>query len=131
MPLGDVLDSETERIATIIVDSIFRVHLTLGPGLLESIYEECLVFELENRGLRVRRQVEVPIYYLGKKLANPLRLDVLVEECIIVEVKSVVAMIPVFSMATKSYLTLSQKRLGILVNFNVPLIKDGIKRIIV
>ena len=131
MPYGETLDSETERFAGVIVDSIFKVHLELGPGLLESIYEECLVLELESRGLRVRRQVEVPIFYLGKRLENPLRLDVLVEECIIIEVKSVVALNPVFFNATRSYLTLSKKRLGFLVNFNVVLIKDGIKRVIV
>jgi len=130
MGFGDVLDEETERIATEIVDAIFRVHNTLGPGLLESVYEQCLVLELESRGLRVRQQVYVPIVYLGKTIEPGLRLDLLVEEKIIVESKAVEVMHPVYGYQTKTYLKLSGKRLGILVNFNVPLIKDGIKRII-
>jgi GxxExxY protein len=124
------LDSETERIASIIVDSIFRVHTTLGPGLLESVYEDCLCLELEARGLRVQRQVNVPIIYLGKTVEPGLRLDLLVENSVIIETKSVEKMDPVFRAQMITYLKLSKKRLGFLVNFNVEYIKEGIKRVI-
>ncbi|HUO10657.1 MAG TPA: GxxExxY protein [Phycisphaerae bacterium] len=130
MGFGDVLDDETERIAKEIVDAIFRVHSALGPGLLESICVQCLVLELEARGLRVQREVWLPIIYLGRKIEPGMRLDLLVEDRIVVEAKAVETLHPVFHATTKTYLKLSKKRLGILVNFNVPLIKDGIKRII-
>ncbi len=130
MGFGDVLDDETERIAKEVVDAIFVVHSTLGPGLLESIYEECLLLEMESRGLKVRRQWYVPIIYRGKNIEAGLRVDLLVEERVIVELKAVEIMHPVFTSQTKTYLKLAGKRLGILVNFNVPLIKDGMKRII-
>lgn len=130
MGFGDVLDEQTERIATQIVDAIFKVHATFGPGLLETIYEQCLVLELEARGLKVQRQLLVPIVYLGKTIEPGLRLDLLVEDRIIVECKAVETMNPVYQSQTKTYLKLANKRLGILVNFNVPLIKDGLKRII-
>jgi GxxExxY protein len=131
MPYGDVLDETTEKVATEIVDSIFRVHSTLGPGLIESVYVQCLVLELQSRGLKVLRVVLVPIVYLGQNIPPGLRLDQLVEDRVIIEAKAVDTMHPVFASKTKTYLKLSAKRLGILVNFNVPLIKDGMKRIIV
>jgi GxxExxY protein len=130
MGIGDVLDPETERIATEIVDAIFKVYAALGPGLLESVYERCLVLELESRGLRVERQVMVPIIYRGVPIEPGLRLDLLVEGRIIIELKSVEKMIPLFASQTLTYLKLSKKRLGFLVNFNVTFIKEGIKRII-
>jgi len=130
MGFGDVLDEETERIATVIVDAIFRVHSTLGPGLLESIYKRCLILELESRGLKVQPEVKVPIEYLSNIIEPGLRLDLLVEDRIIVESKAVETMHPVFKYQTKTYLKLTGKRLAILTNFNVPLIKDAIWRII-
>jgi GxxExxY protein len=130
MGFGEVLDEETERIATAIVDSIFRVHSSLGAGLLESIYVNCLILELQSKGLKVQREVHVPIVYLGHTIPPGLRIDILVEDKIIVEVKSVEALHPIFTSQVKTYLKLTGKRLGILVNFNVTLIKDGIKRII-
>ncbi len=130
MRYGDVLDAETERIAGILVDAVFKVHLTLGPGLIESVYVQCLVLELESRGVKVQREVQVPIFYLGKPIQPGLRLDLLVEDKIIVEAKSVDDMHPVFKFKTRTYLKLAKLRLGFLVNFNVPLIKDGITRII-
>jgi len=130
MGFGDVLDEETERIAAQIVDAIFKVHSTLGPGLLESVYVQCLQLELESRNLRVEREVYVPIVYLGRTIEPGLRLDLLVEGKIVIESKAVETLHPVFHAQTKTYLRLSGKRLGILVNFNVPLIKDGMKRII-
>ena len=125
------LDPETERIAKIVVDAIFKVHSELGPGLLESIYERCLCLELESRGLRVKQQVNVPIIHLGKTIEPGLRLDLLVEEAIIVETKLVETMHPVsFRAQMITYLKLSKKRLGFLVNFNVEYIKEGLKRVV-
>jgi GxxExxY protein len=124
------LDPETERIAKVVVDSIFKVHSELGPGLLESVYEHCLCLELESRGLRVRRQVNVPIVYLGKTIEPGLRVDLLVEEIIIIETKSVETMHPVFRAQMITYLKLAKKRLGFLVNFNVEYIKEGLKRVV-
>ena len=89
MAIGDVLDPETERIATIIVDAIFKVHSFLGPGLLESVYEHCLVLELVARGLKLERQVLVPILYRDTLVEPGLRLDLLVEGQIVIELKAV------------------------------------------
>ena len=105
--------------------AIYDVYKTLGPGLLESVYEEALVFELEQRGLKVERQKEVPIIYKGNMLRTELRLDLLVEDKVIVELKSVAEMRDVFYKQTLTYCRLMNKRLGILVNFNVDDILDG------
>ena len=105
--------------------AIFEVYNTLGPGLLESVYEEALVFELEQRGLKVERQKPVPIIYKGNTLKTELRLDLLVEDQIIVELKSVAEMKDVYYKQTLTYCRLLDKRLGILVNFNVDDILDG------
>ncbi|MBR1402188.1 MAG: GxxExxY protein [Prevotella sp.] len=110
--------------------AIFDVYNTLGPGLLESVYEEALCFELTQRGLKVERQVEVPIVYKGKTLKTTLRLDVLVEGQVIVELKSVEEMKPVFGKQLLTYLRLMNLHLGILVNFNTTSISDSIQRIV-
>ena len=109
--------------------AIFDVYNTLGPGLLESVYEEAMVFELQQRGLNAERQVEVPIRYKGNELKTPLRLDLLVEGAVIVELKSVEEMKPVFGKQLLTYLRLMDKRLGLLVNFNTSNIREGIKRV--
>ena len=109
--------------------AIFDVYNELGPGLLESVYEEALVFELEERGLKVERQVEVPIQYKGNELKTPLRLDLLIENKIIVELKSVEEMKPVFAKQLLTYLRLLDKRVGLLVNFSSANIREGIRRI--
>jgi GxxExxY protein len=109
--------------------AIFDVYNELGPGLLESVYEEALVFELEQRQLKVERQVEVPIQYKGNELKTPLRLDLLIENQIIVELKSVEEMKPVFAKQLLTYLRLLDKRVGLLVNFSSADIREGIKRI--
>jgi GxxExxY protein len=109
--------------------AIFDVYNELGPGLLESVYEEALVFELEERRLKVERQVEVPIQYKGNELKTPLRLDLLIENKIIVELKSVEEMKPVFAKQLLTYLRLLDKRVGLLVNFSSANIREGIKRI--
>ena len=109
--------------------AIFDVYNELGPGLLESVYEEALVFELEERGFKVERQVEVPIQYKGNELKTPLRLDLLIENQIIVELKSVEEMKPVFAKQLLTYLRLLDKRVGLLVNFSSANIREGIRRI--
>jgi GxxExxY protein len=128
--IGDTLTPELEAIATQIVDAAFKVHSTLGPGLLESVYEVCLAYELTKRGLKVERQVQVPLIYDGVRLDSELRLDLLVENQVIIELKAVERMNPVFEAQMLTYLKLSDKRLGFLINFNVPVIKQGIKRFI-
>ena len=110
--------------------AIFDVYNTLGPGLLESVYEEALVFELQKRGLQVTRQLEVPINYKGNILKTPLRLDLLIENQIIVELKSVEEMKPVFAKQLLTYLRLLDKRVGLLVNFSSNNIREGITRIV-
>ena len=109
--------------------AIFEVYNTLGPGLLESVYEEALVFELQQQGLHVERQLEVPIRYKGNELKTALRLDLLVENQVIVELKSVEEMKPVFAKQLLTYLRLLNKRVGLLVNFSSNNIREGIIRI--
>ena len=110
--------------------AIFDVYNTLGPGLLESVYEEALSFELEQRGLKVDRQVQVPIRYKGNTLKTELRLDLLVENRVIVELKSVEEMKPVYAKQLLTYLRLLDKHVGLLVNFSSNNMCDGIRRII-
>ena len=110
--------------------SIFEVYNTLGPGLLESVYEEALVFELRLRGLEVTRQLEVPVHYKGNELKTPLRLDLLVENQVIIELKSVEEMKPLFAKQLLTYLRLLDKRVGLLVNFSSTNIREGITRIV-
>jgi GxxExxY protein len=123
------LSAEVESIAKAVVDAAFTVHYTLGPGLLEKVYEKCMVEELKNRNLRVERQVPVPIVYKGTPIDEELRIDILVERKIIVELKAVEALHPVFEAQLLTYLKLTERDLGFLINFNVPLIKEGIKRL--
>ena len=120
-----------ESIAKKIVNAAYAVHKALGPGLLERIYEVCFCHELEKRGLKFLRQVDLPIVYDGMTFNEGLRLDVLVEDLVICELKAVDEMNPVWEAQLLSHLKLANKRLGFLINFNVPLIKDGIKRFVV
>ncbi len=124
------LSKREESIAEKIVDAAYTVHKILGPGLLEKVYEVCFCHELSKRGLQYKRQVDIPIVYDGIIFNEGLRLDVLVEELIICELKAVDEMNHVWEAQILSHLKLTGKRLGFLVNFNVPLIKNGIKRII-
>ena len=110
--------------------AIYDVYKELGPGLLESFYEEALVFELQQRGLKVERQVQVPITYKGNLLKTELRLDLLVEDKVIVELKSVEEMKKVFSKQLLTYLRLMSKKVGLLVNFNTDDILTSITRIV-
>ncbi|MCG5057609.1 MAG: GxxExxY protein [Limnoraphis sp. WC205] len=125
----DPISEEVNQVAKQIVDAAFTVHSTLGAGLLESVYEVCLDYELTKRGLRVARQVSLPVIYDDIQLDAGFRLDLLVNQCVIVELKAVPDLLPVHTAQVITYLKLSQHRLGLLINFNVPLIKDGIKRI--
>jgi len=129
MPFEPV-PAAVERVAKVVVDGAYRVHRALGPGLLESVYETCLAYELKQRGLAVATQVALPVVYDGTQLDAGLRLDMLVADCLIVEVKSVETMNPVFKAQLLTYLKLSGRRLGLLINFNVPVIKNGIKRVV-
>ena len=124
------LPEAVEKLAGVVVDAGLKVHRTLGPGLLESVYEECLSLELYKRGHSPRRQVLQPITYDEFKIDNTLRLDLVVGEAIIVEVKSAETILPIHRSQLLTYLKLSSYRLGFLMNFNVPLFKDGIQRLI-
>ncbi len=119
-----------EEVATKIVDAAYAVHKALGPGLLERVYEVCFCHELTKRGLSYQRQIDIPIEYDGLKFDEGLRLDVLVEGLIICEIKAVDKVNSVWETQLLSYLKLTGKRIGFLINFNVPIIKNGIKRII-
>lgn len=124
------LSKRAESIAEKIVDAAYNVHKILGPGLLEKVYEVCFCHELSKRGLKYKRQIDIPIVYDGITFDEGLRLDVLVEELIICELKAVNEGNPLWEAQILSHLKLTGKRLGFLINFNVPLIKNGIKRII-
>jgi GxxExxY protein len=113
------------------VEAAYAVHKQLGPGLLEKIYEACFCHELSKRGYYVERQLALPLRYDGIVFDEGLRLDVLVENLVICELKAVDQMNPVWQAQLISYLKLTGKRLGFLINFNVPLIKDGIRRFII
>ena len=124
------LSKTEESIAKKIVDAAYTVHKILGPGLLEKVYEVCFCHELSKRKLKHQRQVDIPIVYDGMIFDEGLRLDVLVENLIICELKAVDKMNLVWEAQILSHLKLTGKRLGFLINFNEPLIKNGIKRII-
>jgi len=123
-----VSNDEIEGVATIIVDSCVKVHRELGPGLLESTYQLCLAHELRTRGMSVRCEVILPVQFDGVEIEAGYRIDMLVAECIVIESKSVGKLLPIHDAQLLTYLKLSGFRLGFLVNWNVPLIKDGIKR---
>jgi GxxExxY protein len=124
------IPTEVEKIGKAILEAAFEVHTQLGPGLLESVYETCLAHELRERGLQIESQLEVPVNYKNKTLESGLRLDLLVEKCVIVEIKAVEAMNPVYEAQLLTYLRLTGVRLGFLINFTVPHLKNGIKRMV-
>ena len=124
------IDPETEKMAGEVVDAAYKIHRTFGPGLLESAYEACMVFEVKKRGFKAESQVPVPLIYEGIKLDVGFRIDLLVEVKLIVELKAVEALLPIHEAQVITYLKVTQRRLGLLLNFNVPLIKDGIQRVI-
>lgn len=118
------------EIATIIVDAAYKIHTRLGPGLLESVYEATLTYELAKRGLQLRRQQSMPVVYEAVRMDVGFRADLIVEDKVIVEIKSIDAIAPVHRKQLLTYLRLTDKRLGLLINFNVDLIKDGITRVV-
>jgi GxxExxY protein len=118
------------EIAAIVVDAALKIHRTLGPGLLESVYQATLSYELQKRGLRVAQQVALPVYYDSVRLNLGFRIDVLVADKVIIEIKSVESVAPVHRKQVETYLRLTDLRLALLINFNVELIKDGIQRVV-
>lgn len=118
-----------DKIASEIVDAAFKIHTKLGPGLLESAYEACMAHELVKRGFTVERQKPQPVNYDGIEIETGYRLDLLVGDSVIVELKAVEQLAPIHQAQLMTYLRLSGKSLGFLINFNVPLIKQGIRRI--
>jgi GxxExxY protein len=122
------LSIEYEALAREIVDAAFAVHSALGPGLLESVYEQCLAAELELRNIPFQRQIAMPVLYRGMRLEAGFRIDLLVGGLIVVEVKATETTLPIHEAQLVTYLKLSGYRLGLLINFNVKLIKDGIRR---
>jgi GxxExxY protein len=118
------------EIARIVVDAALKIHKTLGPGLLESVYQAVLDYELQKRGLRVAQQVGVPVHYEGVKLELGFRLDLIIDGKVIIEIKSVEALAPVHKRQLLTYLKLTGLRLGLLMNFNVELMKNGIHRVV-
>jgi len=121
---------DENAIARQIVDAAYHVHKALGPGLLESVYETVLAYELEKRGLSVKRQVPVPIVYEGISFNEGFRADLIVEDKVIVELKSVETVAPIHKKQLLTYLRLADKRLGLLINFGAELIRDGISRVV-
>jgi GxxExxY protein len=125
------VDPELDALAREVVDAAFKVHRALGPGLLESAYETCLEIELGRRGISVQRQVAVSIAYEGETVPEAFRVDMVVGERLLVELKAVEQVLPIHQAQLLTYLRLTGSRIGLLINFNVQLIRDGIKRLIV
>jgi GxxExxY protein len=123
------IPAHINRSSGIVIDAAYAVHSKLGPGLLESVYEKCLAHAIRRRGLLVQRQVLLPIEFEGLRVSSGLRLDLLVNDCVIVEVKAVEGVLPVHRAQLLTYMKLSGHRVGLLINFNVPLIRVGIARL--
>ncbi|HET7273975.1 MAG TPA: GxxExxY protein [Longimicrobiaceae bacterium] len=121
---------ELGRITGEIVDAAIKVHMALGPGLLESAYEACMCVELRRRGLRLRQQLKMPVLYEGLRIDIGYRIDLLVEESVVIEMKAVKRLLPVHEAQLLSYLRLSDRKVGLLLNFHAPLMRDGIKRMV-
>ncbi len=126
----NLISEETNKISGAVVDSAYAVHTQLGPGLLESAYEHCLLYELKSRALKVEQQVPVPVRYKEVELDAGFRIDLLVEDQVIVELKAVEEVKPVHEAQLLTYLKLTEKRIGLLLNFNVASMKNGVKRIV-
>ena len=130
-PRFEIIPEELNAIGRKIVDAAFTVHKSLGPGLLEKVYESCFCHELKKRGLNFQRQLNIPIVYDGITFNEGLRLDVLVENQVICELKALENVNPVWEAQILSHLKITGNRLGYLINFNVPLMKQGIRRYVV
>ena len=127
-PSFKVISKDVDEIGKQIVDCAYQVHVNMGPGLTENIYESCFIWELQERGINFECQKIIPITYKNHALDLSYRLDLLIEDRIVVELKAVEKLLPVHEAQLINYLKLTNTRLGYLINFNVPLIKDGIKR---
>ncbi len=125
-----IIPQDVEHLATLAVDAAFAVHKELGPGLLESAYEGCFAYELELREVRFQRQLPVPLNYKGKLIEVGFRADVVLEQKLLIELKAVEALLPVHRAQVITYLKVLQLPLGLLINFNTVLIKDGLHRIL-
>ena len=125
------ISAETEKIGKLVLDAAYKVHTVLGPGLLESVYQTAMKHVLTIDGTLAETEVKLPILFEGVELESALKIDLLVAKCVIAELKSVEKMNPVYEAQLITYLRLSKVRLGFLINFNVPHLKDGIKRIVV
>ena len=121
---------EINQVSQQIVDAAMKVHSAIGPGLLESAYEACLLFELHKRGLKAVGQVQLPVVYESVKIDAGYRIDILVEDAVVVELKSVEEVLPIHRAQLLSYLKLSGKKLGLLINFNTVHLKNGITRMV-
>ncbi|MDP3802813.1 MAG: GxxExxY protein [Phenylobacterium sp.] len=124
------ISESVERIGRAVVDAALAVHRALGPGLLESVYETCLVEELKQRGLTTDRQIGVPVVYGDVRMDVGFRLDLLVEKCVVVEIKSIDALASIHTAQVLTYLRFSGLRLGYLINFNTGLLKHGLRRLV-
>ena len=122
--------AELNELSGQIIAAAIKVHSALGPGLLESVYEACLAYELGQLGLGIRRQVVLPLSYGTVYIEKAYRIDLLVEELVIVELKTVTSLLPIHEAQLLTHLRLSDRRLGLLLNFHVPQMRDGIKRIV-
>jgi GxxExxY protein len=129
-PQRETIPQYMNHISGLVVQAAFAVHSQLGPGLLESVYEKCMAHAIQQRGLSVQRQIVLPVIFEGLKIDTGLRLDMLVDKCVVVEVKAVETVLPVHKAQLLTYLRLSGQRLGLLVNFNVRMIKNGITRMV-
>ncbi len=121
-------EEEYNKITAQIIEAAIEVHKELGPGLLESVYEVCLIAAMKERGFYVQRQLVLPVHYKGQALDKDFMIDVLVNDLIVLELKSVEGILPIHEAQLVPYLKLSNKKLGLLINFNVPLLKEGIRR---
>ena len=130
MTSPSALPSDLEDLAAALVDSAFKVHQTLGPGLLESVYESCVCIELTRRGISYEKQVPMPLVYEGVNVDGGFRLDLLVEKSVVLEIKAVEKLLPIHQSQLLTYLKLANLRLGFLINFNVLMFKEGVKRIV-
>jgi len=124
------ISEQVENYAKVVLDAAFKVHTSLGPGLLESVYETCLAHEIRKQGMLVETQVAIPIVYDGIHLETGMRLDLLVEKQLIVEIKAVEQLTSLYQSQLLTYLKLTGLRLGLLINFNVSHLRDGIKRLV-
>ncbi len=124
------IPERTDFLSNRVINAAIKVHKELGPGLIESVYETCLIYELKKAGFEPERQVKLPIIYDGIKLGADLCIDIWLERCLIIELKAVETVLAVHHAQLMTYLKLTKNRLGLLINFNVPLLKNGIKRIV-